>query len=517
MTKSNPLGKSLLRKKRQIRDVSTRHTSIADGAPSISITENTSIDEFIANAEAAEREFTAHRGFSKIIVPDHGEMESSKRGDGALHHHEGTIDEEEDENEDEFCSIPKKPDHFGVDAEEFKRLENQSFLQWKRSLNRIQLKYPSMPLFEKNLDFWRQLWKILELSDVLIQVVDARNPLFYESTDLALYLQEIAMRSGLKKSSVLLLNKADFLSRRQREIWSNYFKESDTLTIFFSAIGEHDEEQSQDIRDLSFNSPNILSPQSVLELFKTLGRHPLTVGFVGYPNVGKSSSINRFLNPGKRLQVSATPGKTKHFQTHELEGGSLILVDGPGLVIPSFKMTKAEMVLGGILPIDNLTDYMPSVETLLQRISFGDITKHYGIMSTKILQAADRSGSPASKFLSAFGLMRGFMKPGGVPDTARAARLVLKDFVQGKLVYCSGPPNADPDSFKPPIEDEELSSAIKEAEDLSIRESFPEISRSFGVHVRGKKGSLLPGQNKKHHSNKKKREKVRRVYPDSNY
>jgi hypothetical protein len=33
------------------------------------------------------------------------------------------------------------------------------------------------------------------------------------------------------------------------------------------------------------------------------------------------------------------------------------------------------------------------------------------------------------------------MKPGGVPDHTRAARLILKDYVQGKLVFCQAPPN----------------------------------------------------------------------------
>lgn len=42
-----------------------------------------------------------------------------------------------------------------------------------------------------------------------------------------------------------------------------------------------------------------------------------TVGLVGYPNVGKSSTINSLLQ-SKKVSVSATPGKTKHFQTHYL-------------------------------------------------------------------------------------------------------------------------------------------------------------------------------------------------------
>jgi ribosome biogenesis GTPase A len=41
--------------------------------------------------------------------------------------------------------------------------------------------------FEKNLEVWRQLWRVLERSDFLVQVVDARNPLFYASDDLEAY------------------------------------------------------------------------------------------------------------------------------------------------------------------------------------------------------------------------------------------------------------------------------------------------------------------------------------------
>jgi len=49
-------------------------------------------------------------------------------------------------------------------------------------------------------------------------------------------------------------------------------------------------------------------------LYSADGRRVRTVvGFVGYPNVGKSSTIN-VLCGQKRVAVAATPGKTKHFQ-----------------------------------------------------------------------------------------------------------------------------------------------------------------------------------------------------------
>lgn len=42
---------------------------------------------------------------------------------------------------------------------------------------------------------------------------------------------------------------------------------------------------------------------------------------------------------------------------------------------------------------------------------------------------------------------RGFMTANGEPDNSRAARYILKDYVNGKLLYCYGPPNVDQEEF----------------------------------------------------------------------
>ena len=92
-----------------------------------------------------------------------------------------TEDIEEDElsdefDETEFCTIPAKPDWTeSENPEEYHRLESLSFLKWKKQLNILQRKHPNLPPFEKNLDFWRQLWKIVEISDVVVQVSNYCN------------------------------------------------------------------------------------------------------------------------------------------------------------------------------------------------------------------------------------------------------------------------------------------------------------------------------------------------------
>ena len=277
-----------------------------------------------------------------------------------------------------------KPDwRESENPEEYHRLEAETFLKWKRQLNKLQNKYPNLPPFEKNLDFWRQLWKIVEISHVVVQVVDARDPLFYFSHDLSEYVKNISCDT---KQNVLLLNKADFLSEEQRRHWAEYFSDSDMKTLFFSAIESANIEESSE--HPSFNTPEILSPQEVLLAIKELvpadlvGNDMTVIGFVGYPNVGKSSVINIFME-NKCLQVSATPGKTKHYQTHVLQNGGITLVDGPGLVIPNLKMDKSEMVLSGILPIDNLTETTSCIERLIEtRLPFNTIVSNYGIMQS---------------------------------------------------------------------------------------------------------------------------------------
>lgn len=92
----------------------------------------------------------------------------------------------------------------------------------------------------------------------------------------------------------------------------------------------------------------------------------VTVGMIGYPNVGKSSCINVMVQD-KKVSVSATPGKTKHFQTLKW-GDDIVLCDCPGLVFPSQVSTKEELVLAGILPLNHIRDHITPVALMCQLI-----------------------------------------------------------------------------------------------------------------------------------------------------
>lgn len=66
--------------------------------------------------------------------------------------------------------------------------------------------------FEKNLEVWKQLWRVVEKCDVLVQIVDGRNPMLFRCPDLEKYVKEV----NPNKRNVLLINKADLLSENQR-------------------------------------------------------------------------------------------------------------------------------------------------------------------------------------------------------------------------------------------------------------------------------------------------------------
>lgn len=169
------------------------------------------------------------------------------------------------------------------------------------------------------------------------------------------------------------------------------------------------------------------------------------IGLVGYPNVGKSSTINALIG-SKKVSVSSTPGKTKHFQTIHLSD-KVLLCDCPGLVFPNFATTKADLVCNGILPIDQLREFTGPAGLVAKRIPQPFLEAVYGIkIRTRALEEGGTGIPTAEELLMAYAKARGFTRTGqGQPDESRAARYILKDYVNGKLLFCQPPPGMDDD------------------------------------------------------------------------
>ena len=71
-------------------------------------------------------------------------------------------------------------------------METSAFLEWRRGLAELEeVAGVVLTPFERNLELWRQLWRVLERSQVLVQILDARNPLLFRSLDLEAYAGEL--------------------------------------------------------------------------------------------------------------------------------------------------------------------------------------------------------------------------------------------------------------------------------------------------------------------------------------
>lgn len=174
--------------------------------------------------------------------------------------------------------------------------------------------------------------------------------------------------------------------------------------LFFSALLSSTDSAEDHQLGTSYSQPQILSPEQLYEKLLSMkdpAQDQVVVGLVGYPNVGKSSTINS-LTGSKKVNVSATPGKTKHFQTIKLSE-EMTLCDCPGLVFPNFAFTKAEMVINGVLPIDQLREYTGPCDLVAQRIPRYFLEYLYGIKLPSPSEGEDLSRPPrASELLSAY-------------------------------------------------------------------------------------------------------------------
>ena len=87
---------------------------------------------------------------------------------------------------------------------------------------------------------------------------------------------------------------------------------------------------------------------------------------LGYPNVGKSSIINT-LRQKNVCKTAPIPGETKVWQYITLYK-KIFLIDCPGVVTPAKDETEANIVLKGVLRVENIPDPSHYIEDLILRV-----------------------------------------------------------------------------------------------------------------------------------------------------
>ena len=208
-----------------------------------SVTEQAALDEFLSTAELAGTDFTAEKMNNvKIIHTDQKNpyLLSAAEERAAVGKQKAHKDR---------LTVPRRP-HWDstTTPEQLDRMERDSLLEWRRGLAELQENNDLlMTPFERNLEVWRQLWRVIERSDLVVQIVDARNPLLFRSEDLERYVKDVDPR----KENLLLVNKADMLTLEQRKAWADYFQEAGISYKFFSASLAKELNEARDLEETS--------------------------------------------------------------------------------------------------------------------------------------------------------------------------------------------------------------------------------------------------------------------------
>ncbi|XP_057461887.1 DAR GTPase 3, chloroplastic-like [Actinidia eriantha] len=162
----------------------------------------------------------------------------------------------------------------------------------------------------------KELKEQLKLMDVVIEVRDARIPLSTSHPQMDLWL-------GNRKR-ILVLNREDMISTEDRNAWATYFASQGVKVVFSNG------KLGMGTLKLNRLAKALAAGVNVKRKSKGLLPRPVRAGIVGYPNVGKSSLINRLLK--RRLCIAAPrPGVTRELRWVRF-GKDLELLDSPGII-----------------------------------------------------------------------------------------------------------------------------------------------------------------------------------------
>ena len=156
----------------------------------------------------------------------------------------------------------------------------------------------------------------------------------------------------------------------------------------------------------------------------------ISVGFVGYPNVGKSSVINS-LKKQKCCKAAPIPGETKVWQYIALTK-RIYLIDCPGVVYEEGQ-SEMDRVLKNVVRAEKIEEPMIFIQGILDRANHEVLKKIYKIDNW--VDTEDFVKQCAKKY--------GKLVKGGEPDYKATAKIILLDWQRGKIPYYVEPPKEE--------------------------------------------------------------------------
>lgn len=301
--------------------------------------------------------------------------------------------------------------------------------------------------------FFRHVKSVIEKSDIILEVLDARDPLSCR----AHAVEALALAQNPPKRVILVLNKIDLVPAEVVRQWLTYLRR-EFPTIAFKASTQQQRSNLNAPGGAGVNKATksgevvtgsgAAGVDTLIQLIKNYSRNngiktAVTVGVLGYPNVGKSSLINS-LKRSKAVGVSSHPGFTKTTQEIAIDS-KVTLLDCPGVIFDDDSRSSddagdsndhgAGLLLRNCISVDQIEDPEGAVEGIFNRCAPEKLMAIYSIASF----------SNATEFLNLVAMKKGKLGRGGVPDRSATARAVLHDWNSGKIPFFVLPPSDDSD------------------------------------------------------------------------
>lgn len=158
----------------------------------------------------------------------------------------------------------------------------------------------------------------------------------------------------------------------------------------------------------------------------------MSVGLIGYPNTGKSSIINT-LRGKKVATIAPIPGETKVWQYVTLMK-RIYLIDCPGIVPQNHHDAPTDLLLRGVVRVENVEHPEQYIPAVLSRVKKHHMARTYGLTDWN---------DDHIQFLEALARKGGRLLKGGEPDVDGVAKMILNDFMRGKIPWFIPAPDVD--------------------------------------------------------------------------
>ncbi|KAI8976498.1 NUC091 domain-containing protein [Pilobolus umbonatus] len=260
---------------------------------------------------------------------------------------------------------------------------------------------------------WNELYKVIDSSDVIIHVLDARDPMGTRCKNIENFIK----KEKPHKQLIFVLNKCDLVPTWATARWVSHLSKSAPTLAFHASINN------------SFGKGSLIQ---LLRQFSSLhsDRKQISVGFIGYPNTGKSSIINT-LKSKKVCSVAPVPGETKVWQYITLMK-RIYLIDCPGVVPPNVDDGEVDIILKGSVRVERMETPEDTIPTILERVREEYLKRTYGLEGWK----------DSIDFLEQIAKKTGKLLKKGEPDLHNVSIMVLNDWLRGRIPYYVPPPEA---------------------------------------------------------------------------